>query len=384
MRNRWKTAGLLLAFLLVLAVALQHESQEGFFAPVFSGDGFEVLYIHRHSTGFAFGPGWEGFSPPARVLVLTDRFSIRSIDLASRRDRILFELPRSPIERSMLSNYRTRLFGTVSAFIRRPAASGGEVGVSISLPRQPATDYRVFRAVLDRQAIAASSWRQAPQPAPSGSDAAVLHGALEVLAVPGPDAAPCGIAVHDSRGGQFSFIKSNKACTNHYGPDGLPLSQLSERLQRPELERIQRLQDAEANLKAEALARGLPEGQAALHVIDRMRELGYYPKPERWVAEAVAPSEADALRRSGALSPFLRIEEMEFTVGLFPDLDQAIRQPGSEVEKSMGSYIRHRDYSTSEALNRLLASGVSRIFVERAGKLYRLELLPREPAAKDR
>jgi hypothetical protein len=59
-----------------------------------------------------------------------------------------------------------------------------------------------------------------------------------------------------------------------------------------------------------------------------------------------------------------------------------MRAPGTEVDKSMSRYLRHRDYHSSERLNALLESGATELLVGYGGRVYHFTLLPAEPAAK--
>ena len=53
---------------------------------------------------------------------------------------------------------------------------------------------------------------------------------------------------------------------------------------------------------------------------------------------------------------------------------RAIESPGEETEKSMGQYIVHNDYTTSQALNAFLKSGGTRFYVAYQGRVYELNL----------
>jgi len=96
-----------------------------------------------------------------------------------------------------------------------------------------------------------------------------------------------------------------------------------------------------------------------------MQRLGLYPKPTTLVAA-----------RGGCegASPVFSISDMEFTVGLFPDIEQAIASPGTEVDKSMGDYVTHRDYSTSREINDYLKSGHTSFVVRARGACWRLTI----------
>ena len=60
---------------------------------------------------------------------------------------------------------------------------------------------------------------------------------------------------------------------------------------------------------------------------------------------------------------------MQFTVGLFQDLERAIDSPGIATERSMGTY------TTSQALNEFLAGDETTFYVERGDNVFKVELL---------
>jgi hypothetical protein len=121
----------------------------------------------------------------------------------------------------------------------------------------------------------------------------------------------------------------------------------------------------------------MTEHEAALYVVDRMRELGYYSTPPQLVARSLGDEEAERLRSAGRLEPLFVIDEMQFTVGLFQDLERALDAPGTPVDKSMGQYVIHRDYPTSAALNAFLASGGSVFYVRRGPGRFEVQLTNR-------
>jgi hypothetical protein len=91
---------------------------------------------------------------------------------------------------------------------------------------------------------------------------------------------------------------------------------------------------------------------AALEAIREMQRLGLYPKPPTLVARALR--QGDALVEAW---PVFDVSEGEMRSGVLPDIEKALATPGTEVEKSMGSYIIHRDYENSAKLNTYLDGG---------------------------
>jgi hypothetical protein len=131
---------------------------------------------------------------------------------------------------------------------------------------------------------------------------------------------------------------------------------LHEWARRSEIERIDNLTKTHAALLDRFRREGLSEGEAALAAIEEMRRLGLYPKPTTLTARALAPGEA--LLDSW---PHFLVPEGEMQSGVFHDIEKALAAPGTEVEKSMGSYIIHRDYENSAKLNAYL-DGEGRTF----------------------
>ena len=97
----------------------------------------------------------------------------------------------------------------------------------------------------------------------------------------------------------------------------------------------------------------------------QMQGLGLFPKSVTLAAHA---------ETCAARSPVFTITDEQFRVGLFPDIERAIAQPDHEVEKSMGAYIVHRDYTTSQALNVYIAAGHDQYFVETGGGCWRMTI----------
>ncbi len=106
---------------------------------------------------------------------------------------------------------------------------------------------------------------------------------------------------------------------------------------------------------------------AALRVIDDMKRLGYYPKSPYLMARAVGVDEVSEV-------PLFDIAEREMRSGIFEDIRRAIADPGAEVEKSMGTYVIHQDYSNSARLNAYLDSGGTVFRVRHMGRVFELEL----------
>jgi hypothetical protein len=124
------------------------------------------------------------------------------------------------------------------------------------------------------------------------------------------------------------------------------------------------------------VTRGLHEGTAELAAIKEMQRLGYYPRPTQLVARRLSDDEAQAAQSVGRLEPLFRITETEFEAGLFQDIEAALASPGEPVDKNMGNYIIHRDYTTSDAVNRFLNREGRVFFVRRGAAVFELALRP--------
>jgi hypothetical protein len=95
-----------------------------------------------------------------------------------------------------------------------------------------------------------------------------------------------------------------------------------------------------------------------------MQRLGLYPKATTLVA---APVNCDA-----GGSPVFSITDDEFRYGLFQDVEAAIEKPGTEIDQGIGSYITHRNFTTSRAINEHLTAGHRTFFVRARGRCWRL------------
>jgi hypothetical protein len=140
--------------------------------------------------------------------------------------------------------------------------------------------------------------------------------------------------------------------------------------QKKDIERIAELKRVREDLFTQYRAQGLPEGEALLKSGRELENLGYLPKSPRVVAQPVAKQEAPA----EASLPRFDIADGEMASGVFPDIERALRSPGTEIDKSMGKYVVHRDYGNSEKLNAYLSSGGREFLVRYRGQTYRVEI----------
>lgn len=104
---------------------------------------------------------------------------------------------------------------------------------------------------------------------------------------------------------------------------------------------------------------GLREGEALLRTLDEMERLGLYPKDPKFIAREVNQ------QKNGV--HLFHISEQEFFVGMFQDIDKAIRKPGTEID-FWGNYVRNRDFDKSEKLNGFFKNGGTEFYGEQAEK----------------
>jgi hypothetical protein len=117
---------------------------------------------------------------------------------------------------------------------------------------------------------------------------------------------------------------------------------------RPQLERSRTIRETYAAIVAGLQAHGLPEGEAMLRANDEMEKQGYFPRTPRLTAVKIESFRQDVR--------VFEISKDEFRFGLFPDIEEAIAQPGTGVHFE-GRYITHQDFDTSRKLNTYLAEG---------------------------
>ena len=363
-------------FVLVLIVLFfsQLQEHEGYFSPVYSPDGTAVYFIHRESQGLVTGFGWESFTPPAHVFVWKDRFSLRKLDQASGAVETLHRWPASPIENRRLRTYRGRAFTYPRTRLSWVEGAHLEYKISLSIPVQPSAEQHYVSRMwnnVENRLIEEGDWTQG-WTSTAGDDVSPLSGDWELILAKGRETYPCALAAFNSREQTVQVLLETDVCPDVY-PDGIRAADLAPQARRPSIERIQELTDVQERLTQEGLDAGMSEYEASLHVSRRMRDLGYYPKPPQLIARRLGADEAERFRREGEQAALFPIEEMEFRVGLFTDIEKATDNPGEEFDKA-GKYIIHSDYTTSQALNAYLGSGPKTFHVERRGEVYEMTI----------
>jgi len=341
---------------------------EGVFAPAYGEAGSLLYFLHRETRGTSIGPGWEHFTPPARVHASHDVFSLRRLDLASGEIDLLESWPRSPVVDRTTSRHRGRVFGIPQTRIR-VVGDRVEYRIRLSIPRQPTSELHGLSGVWRPGAAERGEWSEGRVEL-SGHDRTPLNGRCEAIAVPGPESYPSAIVAFDESTNDVEVLVETPAYEEMHS-DGVPTEWLRERARRADIERIEHLRTMRAELLQRFRREGLSEMEAALAANKEMQRLGLYPKPPTLVARAVSAGETPTDEW-----PHFVIPEGEMRSGVFPDIEKALAAPGSEIDKSMGSYIIHRDYENSAKLNTYLGAGGRTFYVTYDQATYEVTLQP--------
>jgi hypothetical protein len=323
-----------------------------------------VYFIERETSGFTWGLGWEKFTPPAKAYVQQDSVSLKRFHRETGTVETL-DTWETPVQGRVIREYRGRIFNTMSARVDT-SGDGVDYLLRMSVPRVPQSEQHFLKGRWTPGAHGAGWTDQ--WGGMTGYAENVLVQGREVLTVPGREYFPAAI-VETADNRDYEVLVSNPAFDDLY-PEGIPTKVLQERSRRPLIERARKLRQVHAELVREGREQGLSEGDAELRAADRMEELGYYPKGPRLIA-----SEIEQAAPGGEV---FEISEMEFTVGLFRDIRSAIESPGREVKKSMGRYIIHRDFDTSQRLNEWLGSGQTEFVVAYDSRRFLLRVIPGE------
>lgn len=362
---RWIVPALLLATAVTawMAGLVGAPRAEGYFSPVFSPDGKTVLAVARDVFATKVGFGYQFFTPPATVRVHRDRFKLISLQVSDGRMTVVEGLPPSPLEGARISAYHGAIFGVPHAHLRWTKGLL-EYEVAVTRHDTPASRTFVIRRTWNPAAPAAGSgpaWQEA-YTGMSGDDPSQLHGDLEVLAIPGDELMPCAIAVVGRTERLARALVETAVCRKKY-PAGLGPDELRPISRRADIERVEHLRTTYAALVERGRQAGMTEIAATLAAGKEMSRLGLYPKTTTLVATAAECPTA---------SPLFRIVDAQFDAGLFQDIAEAIATPGEEVDKSMGAYVTHTDYTTSKEINEFLEAGNSVFFVEARGRCWKL------------
>lgn len=378
--KRWAALVFVLALILLAAGAVFFPvpySEQGYFSPVYSPDGAAVYFLARESSGLVAGPllGHEHLTPPAHVYLRRDRIFLRRLERESGTVETVATLPPSPLEGGWIRTYRRRLFSVVTTALRWTDPDALEFRLQLDVPIEAASRHYYFtgRHNLATGEEAEEGWSPEGESPVYWKQGSALHGEREVVAVRGLDFAPCALVEYTAASGEVRILQQTPVCARAF-PQGTPVPVVETFSHREQVERALAFETTEEELRQQAQARGLSQGDAEMEVIHGMRERGFYAPRPQLVALPLTEDEIATLRADGKLQPLFVISETEFQAGLFPDLEAALRSPGEPTEKHMGRYVIHRDFTTSRRLNEFLAAGGTRFYVARAGHTYQLTL----------
>ena len=364
-------AMLLIVSALVMAYALggipglvQRDRLSGVFAPAYDGEGQNLYFFHRETRGWSVGPGWEHFTPPARVRASRDVFSLRRLDLASGDVEELDSWSPSPLVGRTISTYRNRIFTPIAARIR---VEDGvvEYSVRMSVPRQPTSELYRLMGTWSESSGGEGAWEEG-HAEESGYGATPLNGRWEAMVVPGPGSYPSAIVAFDEAADEIRVLVETPAFARSH-PEGVSSDWLRERSRRADIERIETLRSTREALLERFRREGMTEMEASLATTRELQRLGFYPKPTTIVARRLATDEEPFDSWPTFTVPFGEMQS-----GVFPDIERALADPGTEIDKSMGSYIIHRDYENSARLNSYLGDGGLVFYVTYEGATYEL------------
>lgn len=342
---------------------------EGYFAPIFSDDGRSVYFVQRDTTGFVWGLGWEFFTPPAHSWALSDAVSIRRLELETGELSILQSWPSTPVTRRHLREYRGRAFQILSARLGLDDAGNLHYALDLNVTRIPTSELNALNGSirLDGGPNQAANWQQG-YPRLGAREGRVLHDRWEAMTVPGSEAYPAAMVIFDGKAAEARVLLSNSEFDSLY-PKGVPLELMKQNSRRADIERIEEIERVNRELVAKFRAEGASEGDAMLRASKEMQRLGFYPKSPTFTARLMAHGEP-----LDPAIPAFDIEPMQFTVGLFPDIERAIATPGTEVEKDWTGYIIHDDYDTSQKLNAFLETGAARFYIRYDNQIFEITI----------
>ena len=364
--------GGVLAIVAVLAY-LGYERLEGYYAPAFSPDGTSVYFVARQAEGFTWGLGFEHFTPPAHTYVLSDLLSLRRLDLVSGAVEVLKRWPQAPTVRRHLRAYRGRIFQILIA--RLAFAENGELEYTIGLgiTRIPTSErYYLSRVWNEGRAVEQDTWQVGDKVAYGYAEDRV-RGSRELITIRGTDFFPVAILLRDHTGGGDRILLKAPEFDALYA-EGIPEPIIEADSQYQGITRTRNLRRTRDELVARFRAEGLSEGEALLGTSKELERLGLYPKRPTLTATRLDGAPPD----DGV--PLFEIAVPEMQSGIFPDIEAAIADPGTEVDKAWPGYVIHEAYTNSARLNAHLnaqpnaqgEAGNERFRVRYKGDLYEL------------
>ena len=344
---------------------------EGVSAPAFSPSGDRLYFLKRNSSGMVSGAGIEFFTAPAKVEFLSDQISLVEMQVANRQSNTVctWEIPHT--ER-VKSEYRNSIFGIVQAELKWESGSLKYMIGADVLPDPPGTKVLEWKMgtwnPLTKGCRDTKDFDSDRVPRTAGQNEDSVSRDQEVF-VYGFDQA----IVSYFQDGHFEVYYDSL-----HRPDSVIIKDLRQTLSAGRLylnrERYDRLRDftnTQERLIRQFKNQGMTESEAYLASLDDLERLGYIPKTRRLTAEKVS-SPIPGL-------PTIEIKEPNFEFGLFPDIEEAIKNPGKRV-KYQGSYLTGPDpvYGNSKKLNELIGSGQREFLIKNSdGRLFKLSIDPK-------
>lgn len=371
-----KTRKIIILILLVLTVMVggfgailykaglmpRYDRDHTLHSPIFSNGGSNIYFISRRTSGISWGPGIEFFTPPAKVIFLSDRFQLNSIDIKTKGIKILHTW-KIPHDSEPKLQYRNWLFGVPGTEL---IIMGGKIhfkiGLDVFKDNVPYAKYNEWLVgyydIENNITVETKHWEQSSE-MPNQWPEEILFGDLEVMNYKNK-----AILIHNSKTNDINvLLKANtEASVSDEFVKTINLSELSYRKQ---LERLRILRETNASLIERFKKEGYPEIEAHLRAGDELEKMGLYPKSPKIKAKSVAKAGGDFV--------IFKITKEEFAFGLFPDIEKALQKEGEEIH-FWGNYIRHRDYDTSDKINAYLSKGHSSFYVMTDGRAYLLTI----------
>jgi hypothetical protein len=329
---------------------------------VWSEDGKKIYFVERVTRGFIWGFGWEHFTPPASVYVLSDRIGLRRVDQWGSAVEDLANFKGSPVEERTTKHYRGRIFTTLAARLK-PRAGGLDFRVKMDIPKVPRSEQWSLTGLWRSAKTSLPGWRQIWAGNMAAGEA-VLKNGIELIAIKGRESYPAAILAVNADDSYRVLVK-NKHFRSLY-PNGVPPRLIAQKSLRKRIERSRQLRRVQGELMARHKAEGKNEGTAALETHDEMERLGFYQKAPRLVATLV-----DRVPKGVRV---FEIPAQRFQVGLYQDIARAMARPGTEVKTDTGTYLKYSGDNTGPELKAWRRAGNDRFAVRVGAKLYLLQV----------
>jgi hypothetical protein len=298
------------------------ETHRGVDHAIWSADGERVLYLRRTARLLVVGPGWEHFTPPARVRPLADRIEIVEQDPATGVARVLGTIPLAPLVGRWTPRYRGRIAGLTRA---RIDPADGTLAVAVSRPVQPSSEVRVWRGTLD----GTGAWSDAPTSGLVAGEAVLANG-IELIVWPGPESLGAAVLAQDAAG-SVSVVTA----VEDFDLAAVSRERLAERSRRSTIERIRLLRETLETRTAVHRSAGASPNRARRAAHDDAVALGLLPRDPTVTATRIDAVPAGA--------PVFEIPRHYLDVGLFSDIAAAIADPATPVDADTGDHLRYRD-----------------------------------------